>query len=153
AHPHARRSDHLPVPAFARPPGRDRHRSHDRAQSHALRTSARHGRLPHDIERRCDVAGGLETPLRTCLADRPGSKDKVRPEERVDAGSWDVSQLKIEKSCQPGLADRYTDSHSNLVCSYLMTNWSGAAYPTFASSLVGVSSAAFIRMNSPITSR
>ena len=41
AHPHAGRRDHLPVPAFAHPAGGDRHRVHDRAQSHALRTGAR----------------------------------------------------------------------------------------------------------------
>jgi hypothetical protein len=58
--------------------------------------------LPHDVERGCDVAGRLETALRTCLADRPGSEDEVRPEERANTGSRDVSRLKIENDGSPG---------------------------------------------------
>ena len=38
-----------------------------------------------DIERSCDVAGRLEAPLRTCLADCPGSEDEVRPEEVLES--------------------------------------------------------------------
>jgi hypothetical protein len=38
----------------------------------------------------------LEAALRTHLAVRPGSEDEVRPEERADTGSRNVSRLKIE---------------------------------------------------------
>src|SRR5262249_24450840 len=38
----------------------------------------------------------LETALRACLADCPDSEDEVRPKERADTGSWDVSRLKID---------------------------------------------------------
>src|SRR5262249_20111965 len=38
----------------------------------------------------------LETALRACLADRPDSEDEVRPKERADTGSRDVSRLKID---------------------------------------------------------
>jgi hypothetical protein len=54
-----------------------------------------------DVQRGRDVAGRLEAPLRTCLADCRGGEDEVRPEERADTGSRDVSQLRRERSSPP----------------------------------------------------
>ena len=93
ADPAAGRGDRFQVPAFTGVADIDGHAIHDRAQSHAVRTGARHGRIPNDVERGSVLASRLDATLRTGLAVRPGGQDTVRPQQRSDPGTWNVSRL------------------------------------------------------------